>query len=312
MTIPLISVVIPVYKSAESLSELAARLISSVSTITEEFEILLVNDGSPDGSWDIITTIAKSDERFIGIDLSRNFGQHPAITAGLAHSTGKWIVVMDCDLQDQPEEIPRLFYKAQEGFQQVVAVRTNRQDNPMKRFFSWFFLRLLSQLSGQSINHRVGNFGIYHRMVVDTIIKMPEHSRTFTLHANWVGFRRFELEVQHASRKYGKTSYSFRKLVSLGLSSAIHHSDKPLRIAIMSGFFISLVSLMYALFIVVRSLFWNISVVGWTSLIVTLTLSTGIIVSTIGVVGLYVGKIFEESKGRPIYIVQKIINKDLG
>jgi dolichol-phosphate mannosyltransferase len=306
---PLISVVVPVYRSAESLNELAARLTSSLSTITNNFEVILVNDGSPDNSWDIITQVAQVDTRFIGINLSRNFGQHPAITAGLTHSTGEWIVVMDCDLQDQPEEIPRLFEKAQEGFDQVVAVRVNRQDNPLKRFFSWFFLRLLSYLSGQKLNHRVGNFGVYHRAVIDTVIQMPEHSRTFTLHTKWVGFRRFELDVQHASRKHGKTSYNFLKLFTLGLNSVIHHSDKPLRLTISTGFFISLMSLTYALIIIARSLFWQISVVGWTSLIVTLTLSTGLIMTTLGVVGLYVGKIFEEAKGRPIFIVEKIINK---
>ena len=249
------------------------------------------------------------DARFIGINLSRNFGQHPAITAGLAHSCGEWVVVMDCDLQDRPEEIPRLLEKALEGFSQVVAVRINRQDKIVKKTLSWMFLRLLSQLSDQKINHRVGNFGIYHRKVIDTIVQMPEHSRTFTLHTKWVGFKRSELEVQHSSRKYGKTSYSFRKLISLGLNSVIHHSDKPLRLTVTSGFFISSLSLVYALFIIVRSVFWQISVIGWTSLIVTLTLSTGLIMSTIGVVGLYVGKIFEEAKGRPVYIIDKVINR---
>ena len=312
MIAPLISVVIPVYKSAESLEELALRLTSSLSSITNNFEVILVNDGSPDNSWEIISKLSKSDDRFIGIHLSRNFGQHPAITAGLTYSNGEWIVVMDCDLQDQPEEIPRLFNKTKEGFYQVVAVRINRQDNFMKKSFSWIFLRLLSRLSGQDINHRVGNFGIYHRTVIDTIIKMPEHSRTFTLHTKWVGFQRFELEVEHSSRKHGKTSYSFRKLVSLGINSVLHHSDKPLRMAITSGFIISLTSLTYAGLIIVRNLFWNVTVVGWTSLIVTLTLSTGMIMSTIGVVGLYIGKIFEETKGRPIFIVEKITNKKPG
>ena len=312
MSTPLISVVIPVYKSAESLRELALRLTNSLSIITQDFEVILVNDGSPDNSWDIISIISDHDPRFVGVQLSRNFGQHPAITAGLTHSTGEWIVVMDCDLQDRPEEIPRLFDKTKEGFRQVVAVRINRQDNLMKKSFSWIFLRLLSRLSGQDINHRVGNFGIYHRTVIDTIIRMPEHSRTFTLHTKWVGFQRSELEVEHSSRKHGKTSYSFRKLVSLGINSVLHHSDRPLRMAITSGFIISLASLTYAVFIIARYLFWNISVVGWTSLILAITLSTGIIVSTIGVVGLYIGKIFEETKGRPIFIVEKITNKDQG
>ena len=312
MSTPLISVVIPVYKSAESLEELALRLNSSLSSITNDFEVILVNDGSPDNSWEIISKISDNDPRFVGVRLSRNFGQHPAITAGLTHSTGEWIVVMDCDLQDQPEEIPRLFDKTKEGFHQVVAVRIKRQDNFIKKSFSFIFLRLLSRLSGQNINHRVGNFGIYHRVVIDTIIKMPEHSRTFTLHTKWVGFHRFELEVEHSSRKHGKTSYSFRKLVSLGINSVLHHSDKPLRMAVTSGFIISLVSLIYAVLIIGRNIFWNISVVGWTSLIVTLTLSTGMIMSTIGVVGLYIGKIFEETKGRPIFIVEKITNKDQG
>lgn len=307
MKSPHVSVVIPVYKSAESLMELAARLTSSLENIIHDFEIILVDDGSPDDSWEVISEIVTKNPRFIGLRLSRNFGQHPAITAGLSHSHGKWIVVMDCDLQDQPEEIPRLLIKAEEGYDQVVAVRAIRQDSLVKRFFSWLFSRLLTWLSGQTLNHRVGNFGVYSRKVIDAILAMPEQTRMFTLMTNWVGFRRCEIEVIHAPRPYGETSYSVRRLLSLALSSILSHSDRPLKLTVLCGFAISTASLSYAIIMVVQNLVWGITVIGWTSLMVAITLSTGLLMATIGIVGLYVGRIFQETKSRPVFILDKVI-----
>jgi dolichol-phosphate mannosyltransferase len=308
---PEISVVVPVYGSPESLMELSTRLADSLEIITSTFEVILVNDGSPDNSWDIITKIAASDNRFIGIRLSRNFGQHPAISAGLQKSRGNWVVVMDCDLQDRPEEIPNLYRKALEGFEQVVAVRRNRQDSFLKRLSSKLFMKVLTYLSGQEGNHQVGNFGIYNRSVITAINSMPEQIRTFTLLSRWVGFTRAELEVQHMPRQHGQTSYSFRQLLSLGLTSVISYSDKPLKMTISFGFCISITSILWATYLVIRNILWGVSIVGWTSLIVAISFMTGVLMATIGIVALYIGRIFEETKTRPIYIVAESTTMEL-
>ena len=305
MIAPLISVVIPVYKSAESLEELALRLTSSLSSITNNFEVILVNDGSPDNSWEIISKLSKSDDRFIGIHLSRNFGQHPAITAGLTYSNGEWIVVMDCDLQDRPEEIPKLFAKAQTGFEQVVALRESRQDSFRKRLSSKLFFKALSFLTDEELDYRVGNFGIYNRKVVDSVLALGDKTRTFTILTRWVGFSRSELPVEHSSRTNGKTSYSYRKLFALGLQTVLGASDKPLRITVKLGFTVSALSIIFAIWLVFRRTIWGIQVVGWTSTAVLLSFMFGIVIGCIGIVGLYVGRIFDQTKNRPIFLIDK-------
>lgn len=311
MNNPLISVVIPVYKSAESLFELAQRLKNSLSGITDGFEVVLVDDGSPDNSWEIVSDISRNDTRFVGLRLSRNFGQHPAIFAGLTFSTGTWVVVMDCDLQDQPEEIPRLFERAQEGFEQVVATRHNRQDSWLKVILSRLYIGLLSYLSGQTINHAVGNFGVYHRSVIDVIVSLKEQGRTFGLLAAWAGFRRTELNVEHASRPYGTSSYSFGALLRLGLLGILSHSDKPLKITVGVGAFTGMTSVVCAMWIVTRQFLWGHSPNGWASVMVSIAFMTGVLLVSIGIVGLYVAQIFEEVRKRPASITWQTTRDNL-
>jgi glycosyltransferase involved in cell wall biosynthesis len=303
MNAPLISVVIPVYKSAESLEELALRLTESLTIITNDFEVILVNDGSPDNSWEIISKISLNDSRFVGIRLSRNFGQHPAITSGLKFSSGTWVVVMDCDLQDRPEEIPKLYEKAQEGFEQVVATRNVREDSWFKRKSARIYVGVLSHLSGQRINPSVGNFGVYHRSVVDVITSLKEQGRTFGLLALWAGFRRTEVEVTHVARPYGVTSYSYRALIRLGLLGIISHSDKPLKLTIKFGAYLSAASLLGGSWIVLRQIIWGYTPIGWTSVMVSITFMTGILLGSIGVAGLYIAQIFDEVKERPTSVI---------
>ena len=303
MKTPLISVVIPVYKSAESLEELALRLTESLTNITNDFEVILVNDGSPDNSWEIITSISVKDPRFVGVRLSRNFGQHPAITSGLKFSSGTWVVVMDCDLQDRPEEIPKLFGKAQEGFEQVVATRNVREDSWFKRKSARAYVGVLSYLSGQRINPSVSNFGIYHRSVIDVITSLKEQGRTFGLLALWVGFRRTEIEVMHVARPYGQTSYSYRALIRLGLLGIISHSDKPLKLTIKCGAYLSAASLLGGFWVVLRQIIWGHTPIGWASVMVSISFTTGVMLGSIGVAGLYIAQIFDEVRERPTSVV---------
>ena len=298
-----LSVVSPVYGCNDALLELCQRLHASLQTITSNYEIILINDGSSDKAWESIQKLAFEDARVKGINLSRNFGQHYAITAGLDFAAGDWVVVMDCDLQDRPEEIPKLYKKAQEGFDVVVGRRIERQDKWMKKGFSKLFYLVFKYLSGYKVDNRIGNFGVYAQKVVQSVRCLQEQNRSFGLFALWVGFRRIEIDVEHDRRVYGRSSYNFRKMAMLALDSIVAHSDKLLRLTVKLGLSLSVLSLLYAAWVVAQYFLWAKPIIGWTSLIVSIYLVAGLIIGTIGIVGLYVGKIFEEVKRRPLYII---------
>jgi len=301
-----ISVVVPVYGCSECLDLLYLRLCDSLTVISSDFEIILVNDDSPDDSWNIIKQLATSDERVKGINLSRNFGQHYAIAAGLEYATGHWVVVMDCDLQDQPEEIPNLYNKAQEGYEQVVGVRENRQDSFFIKLTSKLFYTLFNYLSDKMLDNRVANFGIYSKKVIDNVKKYKEKDRSFGLLVAMTGFKRAELKIEHAERTTGKSSYDFRKRMSLAIDHILSHSNKPLFLAIKTGFICTMAASMYAVWLIIKYFFWSQAVAGWTSVMVSMFFLSGMIVSVIGMVGIYIGKIYNEVKERPLYIIDEL------
>jgi glycosyltransferase involved in cell wall biosynthesis len=276
-----------------------------VGSITLDFEIILVEDASPDQSWSVIERIAAHNPRIRGIKLSRNFGQHYAITAGLDAAKGDWVVVMDCDLQDRPEEIPALWTKAQEGFDVVLARRAFRQDSFLKRFSSRLFYRTLAWLTGSHQDETIANFGIYSRKVIREIVGMRESIRYFPTMVRWVGFRQTTLDVVHAANSERVSSYNFNKLFNLGLDIMLAFSDKPIRLTVKLGLGIALTGFLFAVFTLIRYLQGEIIVAGYASLIISLWVLSGFILITLGVVGLYVGKTFEGVKNRPIYIIEK-------
>jgi glycosyltransferase involved in cell wall biosynthesis len=302
-----ISIVSPVYKAEKVLSSVVDRIEKSVSLITDNFEIILIEDCSPDNSWEIIEEITQRNKKVIGIKLSRNFGQHYAITAGLDHAIGDWIVVMDCDLQDQPEEISKLYHKAIEGFDVVLARRFNRKDTFIKKMFSRFFFKILGYLAGSDFDQTVANFGIYNKKVIKSICMMRENIRVFPIMVSWLGFNTAKIDVEHAYRYEGKSSYTFKKLVNLALDIILAYSDKPIRLIIKLGFVISISSFVFAALILYRYSIGDITVSGYTSLILSIWFLSGIIILILGVIGLYVGKTFEGVKERPIYVIDKII-----
>ncbi|MCR1811069.1 MAG: glycosyltransferase [Epsilonproteobacteria bacterium] len=303
-----ISVVSPIYGCKECLFELYDRLVKTLSPISDNFEIIFVNDACPQGSWERIVMLCARDERVKGINLSRNFGQHYAITAGLDHAKGEWVVVMDCDLQDRPEEISKLYNKVVEGYDIVFARRTERKDGWFKRFGSYAFNRILEYFTDTKHDNSIANFGIYARKVVETINRYREHSRDFLLFAQMVGFKKTEIDIDHAARAYGKSSYSLKKLIHLAIDSIISHSNKPLRLSIQLGFLIAFASLLYAGWLVIRYFFYHTPAEGWTSLMVSMFFMFGLLFAIIGITGLYIGKIFDEVKRRPLYIIQETIN----
>lgn len=302
-TPPYISIVTPVYGCGECLHELYLRLDKSLSGITKSYEIIMVNDGSPDNAWEVIQELAHQDERVKGINLSKNFGQHYAITAGLDFVQGDWIVVMDCDLQDKPEEIPKLYKAAQDGYDVVVGRRANRQDSFFKKICSRLFNRIFVYFTGERIDHRISNFGIYARKVIQTISVLKEQNRSFGLFALWVGFRRNIVDVDHGRRPHGKSSYTLSRMVGLALDSIIAHSDRLLRLSVKLGLLLSITSLLYAILLVIEYFMSATPVAGWTSMMVSIYFTTGLVIGSIGIVGLYVGKIFDEVKARPLYII---------
>lgn len=301
---PHISVVIPVYKAEDCLYVLYKRLADSLETITQDFELILVEDCGGDRSWDIIIELANSDSRVKGIQFTRNFGQHYGITAGLDHCDGDWVVVMDCDLQDRPEEIPRLYAKAQEGYDVVLARRGKRKDSPLKRVTSWLFYQIFNYFTELQYDGEVGNFRIISRQVVQSFCLMRERLRFFGGLVDWMGFSTASIDVFHEERFAGKSTYTFAKLWKLASETIIAYSDKPLRLAIKLGFIISSFAFIYGLYILIEVLVYGATVTGWSSIIVSLYFLGGIIISILGILGVYLGKTFDEIKKRPLYLVR--------
>ena len=302
---PHISVVIPVYKAELCLGELYRRLKTSLESISPDFEIVLVEDCGGDNSWQVIERLAAADPRVRGIQFSRNFGQHYGITAGLEHCHGEWVVVMDCDLQDRPEEIPRLYAKAQQGYDIVLARRGARRDPLLKRFASWLFYKLFSYLADIDYDGQTGNFRIMSRKVVTNFLRMHEQLRFFGGLVQWLGFPTASIEVEHAERFEGNSTYTFAKLWKLAAETIIAYSDKPLRLAVRFGFIMAFLAFCYGMFILGYALFYGSPIPGWNSLIVSLYFIGGIIISILGIIGIYLGKTFDESKKRPLYIVRR-------
>lgn len=304
-----VSIVIPVYRAETLMEPLVKRLNQALTNITKDFEIILVEDCSPDKSWESIVIQATRDKKVRGLKLSRNFGQHYAITAGLDAARGEWIVVMDCDLQDQPEEIEKLYNKAQEGYDVVLARRFERQDSFFKKSFSKMFYATLSYLTGTKHDSAVANFGIYRKPVVDAICSMRESIRYFPTMVKWVGFKTAMINVEHAERLEGETTYNFKRLFNLALDIILAYSDKPIRLTVKTGIIISFTSVVFALITVVRYFLGDIIVAGYASLLVSIWFLSGLLISILGIVGFYVGKTFEGVKARPIYIISEKINE---
>jgi len=303
-----ISVVSPVYRSAALVKPFVQRVTAVLQQMKVRYEIILVDDGSPDTSWREIEAVCADDENVKGILLSRNFGQHYAITAGLDASKGKWMVVMDSDLQDRPEEIPKLYIEAQEGFEVVLCRRVLRMDGWFKKSISKLFYSFLGFITGKKIDHTVANFGIYSSKVINQIVGMREAIRYFPMMVMWVGFKTTTIEVQHASRQEGKSGYSLRRLLKLGLDIILSYSDKPLEIVAAMGLLISFITFMAGLVLLYRYFNHSITVEGYTSLLLSIWFLGGLIIATLGVVGLYVGKTFQGIKNRPLYVASKTIN----
>jgi polyisoprenyl-phosphate glycosyltransferase len=303
-----LSVVIPVYRCAECLSTLYERLLRSLEPAVDSFEIIFVDDRSPDDSWAILSELAHRDLRVRAVRLSRNFGQHAAITAGLAQSRGQWTVVMDCDLQDPPEEIPRLLEKGAEGYEIVLSKRVRRRQSRLRRLASRAYFRIRNFFMRMDMGTEYSTLSVLSRKVVDAFLEVRDRDRQYMLIVYWLGFDRAEIEIEHAERLAGRSSYTMRQLIQVGIEGFFFETTILLRWIVYLGFVLALFgALLAAWFIVAFFLFDPYP--GWTSVAVLLLIVGGFIITSLGVTGLYIGKIFGQVKDRPLYVVDDVIGR---
>jgi polyisoprenyl-phosphate glycosyltransferase len=305
---PEIAVIIPVYNGRPMLRELCSRLVSALGTITQDFSIVLVDDAGPDNPWPLIRQIAQEDQRIKAVRLSRNFGQHYALTAGIDIAKARWYVIMDCDLQDAPEDIPLLYAKAREGHDVVAGLRRKEGHNTIKRNSSWLFYALFRVLSGIRLDWSTGNFRIFSNAVGDGFRDMREQLRFIPASFEWMGFETAYVDLPHHPRATGQSSYTIRKLLRLATDTIIAHSHIPLNIVAFLGFALSAVTFIAALIYFGRALLFGTTVEGWASLFVTLLFVSSFQIALMGVLGIYIGKTFDEAKRRPLYIVRETLN----
>lgn len=302
-----ISVVVPLYRCSETVVELVRRLDVVLSGMGLVSEIILVNDRSPADDWARVKGLVERYPTVRGLSLSRNFGQHAAITAGLSKTRGSWVVVMDGDLQDVPEEIPALYAKALEGYDYVQAARRNRNDSWLKKLGSSAFYRVLGYLTDSKQDAEVANFGVYSRKVVDAVLSMGDQVKCFPVMVGWVGFRGCKIAVAHAKRELGKSAYSLRRMIRLATGVILGFSDKPLRLVIKFGLAITTMAAIYAFSIFIRALSGGVPVMGYSSLIVSIWGTFGVNMVVLGMIGMYLGRVFDQSKNRPVFVVDQEI-----
>jgi glycosyltransferase involved in cell wall biosynthesis len=300
-----LTVVVPVYRCEECLRALYDRLTRSVSEVTPDYELVFVDDRSPDDGWSTLREFAALDPRVKAIRLSRNFGQHPAVTAGLAESTGRWVVVMDCDLQDPPEEVPRLYATAQHGYDIVFARRKSRRHSLFRRGAARLYFKLMNVFLGTSIEGEYGSFSILARKVVDEFLRFRDRDRHYLLILYWLGFNYTAIDVEHDERYAGRSAYSLPMLLRHAAAGLFFQTTKLLRWIVYLGLFIALSGFALALALVSAFFAGAHSPSGYTSLAVLILLSTGFTLTSLGVTGLYLGKVFEQVKQRPMYVVDE-------
>lgn len=304
-----ISVVSPVYKAGNIVPELVARLRAVLLQLTTDYEIILVEDGSGDNSALSIEEECRKDSNVKGVLLSRNFGQHYAITAGLEHATGDFVVVIDCDLQDNPEYIKEMYRLASQGNEVIYTRKKSRKHSFFKNITAHLFFWVFNKLAGgnSDANGQVGAFSMLSARVVREFCRIKDFHRHYLMVVRLLGFRSAYLEIEHQKRHSGRSSYTFSKLVSHAISGITSQSVRLLHYSILLGFCFFGLSLAGAVYLIVSYIMQG-AFPGYTSLMIVILLSTGLILISIGVMGIYVGKIFEQSKGRPMYIVDKKIN----
>ncbi|MBL9019505.1 MAG: glycosyltransferase family 2 protein [Myxococcales bacterium] len=310
MSRPGISVVVPTYGCESCLEPLYAALVPVLEPIAKDFEIVLVEDHSPQADWAMIQALAAQDPRVRGVKLTRNFGQHNAIAAGLAEARGDWVVVMDCDLQDRPEVIPELYAKAQEGFDCVFVSRQGRTDKATKVAASKLFGIVSGRIAKTKNDSSIGTFSIISRRVVRELRQMRDSQRNYVVQVFWLGFPTAILPTAHGSRHSGESSYSFARSMRHAIATILSQSTRPLYASAMFGFLMALGAASTAIYLVIRKLTVGYGVEGWTSVVVSLWFLFGVLFLNLGILGLYLGSVFNEVKNRPPFVIERTTYDD--
>jgi dolichol-phosphate mannosyltransferase len=303
---PQISVVIPAYNEQENIPLLYERLVAALEGLGESFEIVVVNDGSRDRTLAILHELAARDQRFVAVDLARNFGHQIAISAGMAQARGQAVIIMDADLQDPPEVLGQFIARWREGFEVVYAIREKRKEGLLKRAAYSGFYRLLKRVAQIDIPLDAGDFCIMDRKVVDLLVRMPERNRFVRGIRSWVGFRQVGLAYERQARHAGRPKYTLTRLIYLALDGLISFSFLPLRLISIAGIVVSLLSTLIAAFYAVQKLTVGLNPPGFATIVVAIFFFAGVQLITLGVIGEYIGRIFEEVKNRPLYVIREV------
>lgn len=303
-----ISVVVPVYGCPNAIQDLHGRLINTLERMKKEYEIILVDDCDGMGSWNEIEKVAEKDKNVKAIQFTKNFGQGRAITAGVHYAQGEWIITMDCDLQDAPENIPLLYERAMEGYDVVFVRRQKRKDSFMVQTFSKLYHKIFSYLSGMSFDYELGTYLIANKRAVDYFRQSKDRGRDLAMYMMWLNFKSDYIELEHDWRYDGKSSYTFKKKWNYAIGVMTTFSNRILYVPIHIGLFSAVVSLFYLVYIFYSYLVLKNNPEGWTALAAAVFFFGGLILSTLGIMGVYLGNIFDMNKSRPLYVVQKSIN----
>lgn len=302
------SFVIPVFNERETLPELHRRLSEVIEGLDGEAELLFVDDCSWDGSYELLSELGGRDPRVRVIRFARNFGHQVAITAGLDHAAGDAVIVMDADLQDPPEVVPDLVARWQEGYEVVYAVRERRSGETwFKRATAAWFYRILRRIAHVDMPLDAGDFRLVDRRAVDVFRSMRERARYVRGMFSWVGFRQIGVPYERSERFAGEPKYSYRKSLTLAVDGLVSFSNAPLRAALVAGFAFSGLAFLLGVFALVAKLAGAFVVPGWASILVVISFLGGVQLTLMGMLGLYVGRIYEEVKERPIYVVRETI-----
>jgi dolichol-phosphate mannosyltransferase len=296
-----LSVVVPVYGCADCLVALHERLTATLSPMTVSYELVFIDDRSVDDGWAVLQQLGAQDPHVNAFRLSRNFGQDAAITAGLAQARGEWAVVMDCDLQEAPEDIPRLWAAAHDGYDIVRTTRRGWHHSAFRRWTSRIYRRLTLETD---VRPDYSNLSLLSRRVIDAFLRLHDRDREYMIALDWLGFDSTSIEIEHHERHAGKSGYTFERLVRVALDGMFFRSTVLLRLVVLLGFVIAVTGVVIAVFEVVDYFAEpHKTVPGYTSLAVLLLVLAGFIIVSVGVVGLYVGRIFEQVKNRPLFLI---------
>lgn len=305
INVKLVSIISPVYRAEKILDELCKEIIKVFEDLQINFEIILVDDSSPDRSWEKIVELAKQDPRIRGFQLSRNYGQHYAITAGIDQARGDVVGVLDCDLEDHPKHFAKLLEKMKEGHNIVFARRQDKKHSFFRRTFSRAFVVLFNFLTGLEHDSAVGTFSLIDRKVANAFKQHRESLRSYTALLLNLGFSRGYVDVPHGSRFEGKSTYTLGKLVSVLVHSTISYTEKPLQAISLLGLVMALFSFAFSLYVLASYFFLGGRMIGWSSLIASIYLTSGLILLSMGIVALYLGKCLRETLNCPLYHIKE-------